>query len=60
MPSPIDSTLDELEGHLRELKREVARLEGFCRQLEPMAEHHEARPHMNALAPARSEILSRG
>jgi hypothetical protein len=33
MAGPIDSTLDELDTRLRELKREVARLEAFRRRL---------------------------
>jgi hypothetical protein len=44
MAGPIDSTLDELETRLRELKREVSRLEAARRQLSagdasPVASH---------------------
>jgi len=38
MTGLIDSTLDELETHLRELKREVSRLEAFRRHLQLPAE----------------------
>jgi hypothetical protein len=34
MAGPIDNTLDELDNQLTELKREVARLEAFRRQLD--------------------------
>ncbi|MBV8712093.1 MAG: hypothetical protein JOY56_09955 [Solirubrobacterales bacterium] len=55
MAGLIDSTLDELETHLRELKREVSRLEAFRRQLEfrpgheaGTAEHERARSDPSA------------
>ena len=34
MADLIDGTLDELDAHLRQLKRDVSRLEAFRRQLE--------------------------
>lgn len=37
MTGLIDSTLDELDREVRELKRELAALEGFRRQLSPTA-----------------------
>ena len=42
MAGLIDSTLDELETHLRELKRVVSRLEAFRRQLLDAAEDEPA------------------
>jgi hypothetical protein len=38
MADPIDGTLDELDAHLRQLKRDVSRLEAFRRQLELRAD----------------------
>jgi hypothetical protein len=34
MPGLVDNTLDELDSHLRELKRQVSSLEALRRQLE--------------------------
>jgi hypothetical protein len=34
MAGLLDNTLDELDSHLRELKRQVSRLEALRRQLE--------------------------
>ena len=34
MAGLVDNTLDELDSHLRELKRQVSRLEALRRQLE--------------------------
>ena len=34
MADLIDGTVDELDAHLRQLKRDAARLEAFRRQLE--------------------------
>jgi hypothetical protein len=34
MTGLIDSTLDELDAHIRDLRREVSRLERFRRQLD--------------------------
>lgn len=39
----IDSSLDELETDLRELKREVSRLEGYIRQLDSADDRADAR-----------------
>jgi hypothetical protein len=48
MAGPIDGTLDELEAHLRELKREVSTLEAFRRQLELAADDEAAAANESA------------
>jgi len=43
MAGLIDSSLDELEADLRELKREVSRLEGYIRQLGSAGDRADAK-----------------
>ncbi|HEY2657783.1 MAG TPA: hypothetical protein VGI55_18505 [Solirubrobacteraceae bacterium] len=57
MAGLIDSTMDELDTQLRYLKREVARLESFRRQLEPAADDEPAaseRGRSNSSMPLRA------